>query len=746
MGKVAPSPRLSLALPGGVPGPIPGVEDLIAGIRAYDPAVDEQQLRAAYDYARTMHGDQLRASGEPYYGHPVNVAAILVDLHLDPASIITALLHDTVEDTGATLDDLKARFGDDIAMLVDGVTKLGKLELISARTRQGENLQKFVLAITRDVRVLLVKLADRLHNMRTLHFISSKEKRERIARETAEIYAPLARRIGIQQICAELEDLSFRYLNPPAWVSITRRLKTQRDNTAVQVGLMSRAISERIMRAGITARVFGREKRPFSIWRKLELKSITFDELADVYAFRIIVDTPEDCYRVLGLIHTSWRCVPERFRDFISVPKPNHYQSLHTTVIGPDNVRVELQIRTEAMDAVAERGVAAHWRYKQGGYAYDEAAGGDPLEMLKPLLEILEYGGDADDFLEHAKLEMFQDQVFAFTPKGKLISLPAGATALDFAYAVHTDIGDECVGVKINGRKRPLRTSLHNGDSVDIIRGGVREPPRGWEGMVVTGRARSAIRRLIRQVERQEFEKLGRAFVDRLLRREGLKGKVVLKDASKRLGLKTTRELYVQVGRGLLRTDDLLEALFPGSEHEGAKTMHRHELINDKTARYYIQGSGLRSGASLHLAQCCSPLPGDRIVGVKVPGKGVIVHCIDCEMLAGHDESAHDLIDLGWSPLAGTNTASIGRVMATVVHQRGALAEIADAVGRSRGNIMDIKTLTRTPDFFDMAFDVEVLDARHLSHIVAAMRACNCVVFADRARASNPSGEHSNED
>ncbi len=746
MGKAAPSPRLSLALPGGVPGPIASVEDLLDSIRAYDPAVDEQQVRAAYDYARTMHGDQLRASGEPYYGHPVNVAAILVDLHLDPASIITALLHDTVEDTEATLDDLKQRFGEEIAMLVDGVTKLGKLELVSARTSQGENLQKFVLAITRDVRVLLVKLADRLHNMRTLHFISSKEKRERIARETAEIYAPLARRIGIQKICGELEDLSFRYLNPPAWVSITRRLKTQRENTAAQVGMMSRAISERIMKAGVAARVFGREKRPYSIWRKLELKNITFDELADVYAFRIIVDTPEDCYRVLGLIHTTWRCVPERFRDFISVPKPNHYQSLHTTIIGPDNVRVELQIRTEAMDAVAERGVAAHWRYKQGGYAYDEAAGGDPLEMLKPLLEILEYGGDADDFLEHAKLEMFQDQVFAFTPKGKLISLPAGATALDFAYAVHTDIGDECVGVKINGRKRPLRTSLHNGDSVEIIRGGVREPPRGWEGMVVTGRARSAIRRLIRQVERQEFEKLGRAFVDRLLRREGLKGKVVLKDASKRLGLKTTKELYIQVGRGLLRTDDLLEALFPGSSHEGAKTIHRHELISDKTAHYYIQGNGLKRGGPLHLAQCCSPLPGDRIVGVKVPGKGIIVHCIDCELLADHEDSDHDLLDLGWSPLAGTNTASVGRIVATVVHQRGALAEIADAVGRSQGNIMDIKTITRTPDFFDMAFDIEVLDARHLSHIVAAMRACNCVVFADRARASNPKQENGHED
>ncbi len=744
------SPVSPPPLPGGVPGPIPKADDLVNAVRAYDPGLDEARIRDAYAYAHDMHGEQLRASGEPYYGHPVNVAYILTGLHLDPDSIITALLHDTVEDTDASLDDLRARFGDQVASLVDGVTKLGKLELGSARTKEGENLQKFVLAITKDVRVLLVKLADRLHNMRTLHFISRKEKRERIALETAEIYAPLARRIGIQKICAELEDLSFRYLNPPAWVSITRRLQTQRDVSSVQVGKMSRAISERVMAAGISARVFGREKRPFSIWRKLERQAITFDELADVYAFRIIVESPEDCYRVMGLVHTTWRCVPERFRDFISVPKPNRYQSLHTTIIGPGNVKVELQIRTEEMDRIAEEGVAAHWRYKQGDYAYDTAAGGDPLEMLKPLLEILEFGGDPEDFLEHAKLEMFQDQVFAFTPKGKLISLPKGATALDFAYAVHTDIGDDCVGVKINGRERPLRTPLNNGDSVDIIRGGVAEPPRGWEGMVVTGRARSAIRRLIREVERQEFEKLGRAFVDRLLRRERLKSTVVLKDARKRLGLKTNKELYGQVGRGQLRTDKLMDALFPGRIDQGAAQMHKRELISDETARYFVRGSGVKVGANMHFAQCCSPLPGDRIVGIAVPGKGMIIHTIDCELLEDGDTQS-DLIDLSWTPQAGTESASIGRILATVLHQPGALAEIADAVGRSQGNIMDVRSITRTSGFFDMSFDVEVLGAKHLSHIVAAMRSCDCVVSAHRARAgiantmTNEGNEHEHQ-
>ncbi len=708
---------------------------MVAAIRAYDRNVDADLVRKAYAFAREMHGEQKRQSGEPYYGHPVSVAAILVGLRLDQASVITALLHDTVEDTAVSLDDIKREFGAQIATLVDGVTKLGQVELASERTKQAENLQKFVLSITRDIRVLLVKLADRLHNMRTLQHISKPEKRERIARETVEIYAPLARRIGIQSICAELEDLSFKFLNEPAWKSITRRLKAVREVSLDGVADVSQAITERIMASGINARVFGREKRPYSIWQKLERKTVTFDELADVYAFRIIVDRVEDCYRILGLIHTSWRCVPERFRDFISTPKPNHYQSLHTTVIGPKNVRVELQIRTEDMDRIAEKGVAAHWRYKQGGYHYDQATGGDPLELLKPLLEILEFGGDPDEFLEHAKLEMFKDQVFAFTPKGRLISLPVGATALDFAYAVHTEIGDQCVGVRINGRERPLRTTLHNGDSVFIVRGGMSEPPQGWEGMVVTGRARSAIRRLVREVERKEFKNLGRAFVERILRREGLEGKIVLADSLKRLGLKSEDELYIQFGRGILRTDDFLNALFPGRDDKALKSVSRRELISDETAQFYIRGEGVKPGFSMHFALCCSPLPGERIIGVLEPGKGIMVHTMDCEMLARHENEDTELLNLSWTPQASTEAASVGRIVATVVHQPGALAEIAEAVGRSKGNIMDVRTLKRAPDFFDMSFDVEVLDARHMAHILAAMRACNCIVSAHRARA-----------
>jgi GTP pyrophosphokinase/guanosine-3',5'-bis(diphosphate) 3'-pyrophosphohydrolase len=722
------------AFAGGIRSSFLGAEELADAVARYDPDVDRQQLLFAYAYAKEKHGTQLRKSGEPYYGHPVNVAAILIELRLDPASIITALLHDTVEDTDATLEELSRLFTPEIADLVDGVTKLTQLELQSSRSKQGENLQKFVLAITKDVRVLLVKLADRLHNMRTLHHISLRNKRERIARETLDIYAPLARRIGVQKIRSELEDLAFHYLDPQAYVTTTKRLKMVRDDHMQAVQDLSNGLTKLVLESGYEAIVYGREKRPYSIWRKLQRKNITFDEVADVYAFRIIVETVEQCYATLGLIHTTWRCVPDRFRDFISVPKPNNYKSLHTTVIGQGNVRVELQIRTKDMHRVAEQGVAAHWRYKQGEYGYDESTGGNPLDMLKPLLEIIEYGGDPDDFLEHARLEMFQDQVFTFTPNGKLIALPEGATAIDFAYAVHTDIGDECVGVQINGRDRPLRTHLQNGDSVQIIRGGRKEPPHGWESMVVTGRARSAIRRLVRKSEQTEFRKLGKRLVERILASNGLAGKINLSEAAKRLQADSVNHLYVQMGRGLVTGGEFLDALFPGRDRAAVKNVYSRELITDETADFYVGGKGLRRGISIHFAKCCMPIPGDRILAVRKKGHGLEVHVRDCEVMADLLEDGAEPIDLSWTPQAKSEGASVGRIIATVIHRSGSLAEIANAVGHSKGNIMDVKTLNRGADFFDMQFDVEVLDAKHLWNIVAAVRSCACVDSAERVK------------
>jgi len=502
--------------------------ELVDLVRDYDPSVDEALLNKAYVFSMKAHGDQMRHSGDPYYAHPIEVAGILASLHMDTASICTALLHDVLEDTDTSYAELADMFGKEIAELVNGVTKLGQVELSSPNPsrerKQAENFQKFVLAMSKDVRVLLVKLCDRLHNMRTLQYHPKQASRERIARETLEIYAPLARRVGVDRICSELEDLSFKFINPSAFESINKRLDAWRADQEAAISQMSVAIRNLMDKERVKARIYGREKRAYAIWRKLQRQGISFEDVADIFAFRIIVAKPETCYRVMGILHAEFRCVPARFRDFISVPKPNGYQSLHTTILGTNNRRIEIQIRTERMEDVAERGVAAHWTYKNKSYAYDPKkaakSGGDPLKHIRPLVEMMEHGGDADEFLEHAKLEMFSDQVFTFTPKGELIALPRGATPIDFAYAVHTKIGDTAIGAIINGREQPVRTQLNNGDVVKIIRGGQPEPQPGWENIVVTGKARSALRRLTRSGEAIEFRRIGTMLADHAFARE----------------------------------------------------------------------------------------------------------------------------------------------------------------------------------------------------------------------------------
>jgi len=720
--------------------------ELVDMVRAYDPSVDEALLNKAYIFSIKAHGEQMRHSGDPYYAHPIEVAGILAGLHLDVASICTALLHDVLEDTHVTYDELAEEFTPEIAELVRGVTKLGEVELsanASRETAQAENFQKFVLAMSRDVRVLLVKMCDRLHNMRTLQYHPKAESRERIARETMEIYAPLARRVGVDRICSELEDLSFRHLNPSAFESITKRLETWRSDQKVAISEMSIALRDLMQEQDVEARIYGREKRPFAIWRKLQRQGISFDDVADIFAFRIIVEKPSDCYHVLGLLHQNYRCVPARFRDFISVPKPNGYQSLQTTILSPDNRRLELQIRTERMEDVAERGVAAHWAYKNEAYAYDpesaKASGGDPLRRIRPLVEMMEQSGDADEFLEHAKLEMFTDQVFTFTPKGDLIALPRGATPLDFAYAVHTKVGDTCIGAVINGREVPLRTRLNNGDIVKIIRGGQPEAQPDWENMVATGKARSALRRLTRTGEADEFKRIGQMLADHAFAREDKDfSESALTDALKRLNFETVDPLYEALGRGNLSIQNFMNAVFPG--RESTKTLDdfvNRDIIDDNTAKLYVKGEGLRAGVSMHLSECCSPIPGDRIVGYQSVGRGVDIHSIDCEVLAGLEDQQDRWLDLGWRR-AAAQTASTGRIITTVEHIPGALADVTKIVGEAGGNLTNIKTLKRSPSFFDMVIDIEVSDNRHLIQIVAALRASAYVVSAKRARAESP--------
>jgi GTP pyrophosphokinase/guanosine-3',5'-bis(diphosphate) 3'-pyrophosphohydrolase len=717
--------------------------ELIDMVRAYDPSVNEALLNKAYVFSVKAHGDQKRHSGDPYYAHPIEVAGILASLNMDVASICTALLHDVIEDTDTTREDLAEMFTEEIAELVDGVTKLSQLELsrpdLSRERKQAENFQKFVLAMSKDVRVLLVKLCDRLHNMRTLQYHPKQSSRERIARETLEIFAPLARRVGVDRICSELEDLSFQHLNPAMFESIINRLTQWRANQAGAISQISIALKDCLDMSGITYRIYGREKRAYAIWRKLEKQGIAFEDVADIYAFRVIVPEKADCYAILGHFHMNFRIAPSRFRDFISVPKPNGYQSLHTTIIGPENRRVEIQIRTERMEDVAERGVAAHWAYKNEAYSYDPeratAIGRDPLRSIRPLVELMENSGDADEFLEHAKLEMFTDQVFTFTPGGELIPLPVGATALDFAYAVHTNIGNTCIGANVNGREWPLHRPLKNGDVVRIIRGGKAEARPNWESFVVTGKARSSLRRLTREQEAIELRETGKMLVQHAFAREGKDyAENTIQDALKRLNLATTDDLYKALGGGHISMRSFMNAVFPGRDENDNETYVSRDLIKDDTIKLYVRGDGLSAGASMHLSTCCSPIPGDRIVGVMMDGKGLHIHTIDCENLVDFEDDMDRWVNLAWRRAASHSIAT-ARIMATVGHVPGALAGVTKIISEAGGNLINIATLNRSPTFFDLILDLEVKDKRHLSQIIAALRTSTYVVNTARADA-----------
>ena len=712
--------------------------ELVEAVRAYDPTADEALLNRAYVYAMKMHGSQMRASGDPYFAHPIQVAGILTDYRLDTATIVTALLHDVVEDTSATRDDIAERFGEEVASLVEGVTKLSRLELQAEHTHQAENLRKFILAISKDVRVLLVKLADRLHNMRTLKHVKP-EKRERISRETLEVYAPLGRSIGIHSIASELEELAFEHLNPTARTAIERRLEALKLEHGRAIDGVSREVERVLSEAGVKSQVFGRQKTPYSIWRKLQRKSVGFSSLSDIYGFRVLVEAEDDCYRALGVIHRAWPVVPERFKDFISTPKSNNYRSLHTTVVGPSGLRIEMQIRTEAMDRVAEDGVAAHWAYKNKSYGFDreamEADGGrDPLQNLRHLVQVIEHGEGGEDWVEHAKLEMYLEQVFVFTPKGSLITLPRGGMPLDFAYAVHTEVGDTAVGAKINGELKPMRTQLQNGDVIEIVRGAKREIPVDWRSLTITGRARSAIRRHIRTSERGEFQKLGRGTLDQTLSRAGKTlAEVSLKAMLETLSFASEDDLYEAIGRGRLSAAKVGETLFPALKGR-LKAGPDRKRIGDEQARLFVRGGGLTPGVSIHFGHCCSPVPGDRIVGILEPEEGLTVHTIDCQRLADFAEDDTVWQDLQWTPQAEQGAVAAARIRATIKNAPGVLGQVATIIGEAGGNILNLVMSHRQQDFFDVDIDMEVEDAKHATSIMAALRTNPSVDTVERAR------------
>lgn len=696
-------------------------DDLIALVQNYNPKTNADLIRRAFDYGQRMHDGQFRQSGEPYFTHPVAVAAILTEQSLDDATIVTALLHDTVEDTRSTFQEVETEFGTEIAELVDGVTKLTNLQLSSVETKQAENFRKLFMAMSKDLRVILVKLADRLHNMRTIRAMKP-EKQAQKARETMDIFAPLAGRMGMHWMREELEDLAFRVLNPEARNSIIRRFITLQRETGDVVQKITTDMERELDRAGIEAQVFGRAKKPHSIWRKMEAKKIGFSRLSDIYGFRILVEEEAECYGALGAVHQRWRAVPGRFKDYISQPKSNGYRSLHTTVSGRDGKRVEIQIRTREMHDVAESGVAAHWAYRDGVRAENPFAV-DPAEWIATLSERFETEESHDEFLEHVKLEMYADQVFCFTPKGDVVKLPRGATPLDFAFAIHTRIGDSCVGAKVDGLRVPLWTRLRNGQSVDIMTAEGQRPQATWIDIVATGRAKAAIRRSLREEDRERFIKLGRELARVAFEHMGKKPtEKALKTAAKQLGIDDAEELLARIGSAETTAREVIETLYPG-----LSTKQGDEI---DAARAVV---GLHQGQTFRRAECCQPIPGERIVGISYPGKGVMIHSIDCEVLAEFESETQRWVDTHWQD--GRYPAVHGVSLdLTIANDSGVLGRLCSLIGEQGANISDLVFIDRKPDFYRLIVDVELSDTEHLHAVTLALEADSDVASIARHR------------
>jgi guanosine-3',5'-bis(diphosphate) 3'-pyrophosphohydrolase len=725
--------------------------DLIERVKQYNPTANEDLLNRAYVYAMRAHGEQTRASGDPYISHPLEVAAILTELKLDDATIAAALLHDTIEDTDATRAEIDRLFGHEIGLLVEGLTKLKRLELVSREAKQAENLRKLLLAIADDVRVLLIKLADRLHNMRTLAY-QPPESRRRTADETLEIYAPLAGRMGMQEMREELEDLAFRELNPDAYKVLTERLETLAARSSGWITEIEQQLTKKLADRGIGAEVSGRRKRAYSIWRKMERKAVGFEQLSDIFGFRVVVGDVAECYQALGIVHTTWPVVPGRFKDYISTPKQNDYRSIHTTVIGPGRQRVELQIRTRDMQQIAEYGIAAHALYK------DEL--GSPTEMLaressayawlRRTIELLAEGSDPEEFLEHTKLELFHDQVFCFTPKGMLIALPRGATPIDFAYAVHTDVGNMAIGAKINGKIGPLSAPLQNGDEVQILTSKAQTaPPTAWESIVVTGKARDAIRRATRDAVRNQYAGLGRRMVERLCQRAKIDySDEKLQGALPRLARASIEDVMSAVGRGEMKASDVARAMYPDYKDErvapvapksesgwfGLKFARALKFKVPAVDEYgaAIPIRGINSDLPVRFAPKGGAVPGDRIVGIMTPGEGITIYPIQSDALKAFEDEPDRWLDVRWDIDDTAPQRFPAQLAVQSVNSPGTLAQIAQVIAEHDGNIDNIKMIRQSPDFTELTIDLEVYNLKHLTSIISQLRAKKVVANAER--------------
>ncbi|MDA9165120.1 bifunctional (p)ppGpp synthetase/guanosine-3',5'-bis(diphosphate) 3'-pyrophosphohydrolase [Alphaproteobacteria bacterium] len=698
--------------------------ELYSKISKYDNFVCERTIDKAYYLSEKAHSNQFRSSGEKYFTHPVAVAEYLIEMKLDSATIITALLHDVVEDSEVTLDEISKEFGNEISKLVDGVTKLSKLEL-KFGFAQAENFRKLLLASSDDIRVLLVKLADRLHNIRTIDGIKSYEKKSRICFETLEIFAPLAERLGINAIQRELEDRCFAIVKPETQDSIVRRLKLIYSKDELNIPAIAKEIETLLNQNNINCNVTGRVKSSYSIWKKMQRKNLSMDQLSDIMAFRVIVDDVSSCYKSVGILHQEYTAVMGRFKDYISAPKRNGYQSLHSSLVGPQKTKIEVQIRTSIMNEFALNGIAAHWIYKDGA----KWSEGIKYKWVRELIQILEESNEPEEFLENTKLEMYNDQVFCFTPKGNLIILPKGANAVDFSYAVHSEVGNAAVGAKINNKKRLITTEIKNGDQVEILTSKNSFPDPKWMDTCITGKAKSAIRRFIRIRETKEFLQLGTALLQKEYRQQNKRmnatslGKII-----NEYGLSDLDELLIEIGKGNINSRDVLNFLYPKIDNQ-KKELPKLQKINSQES---IKIKGVVDGMAIHYAHCCHPLPGERIVGIVTTGKGITIHALDCFALEKFNDTPEMWLEVSWD--AENIKFHKGSLVATLSNEPGSLADVTKIISINNGNISNIQVISRGLDFYKFNIDLEVQNINHLNQIIAAMRLSQFVESVDRGK------------
>ncbi len=695
--------------------------ELIEKVKSYDPFVQEELLNKAYVYSMKAHGKQKRASGAPYFSHPLEVAGILADYKFDSKTIITALLHDVVEDTGRDLKDIKVNFGNEISYLVDGVTKLSKFEGRSAKSNQAENFRKLLLATSKDIRVLLVKLADRLHNMRTIAHIKDKEKRKKISFETLEIYAPLAERLGMQEVRTELDDLSFSVIEPEIRDSIVQRLNLLRQQDEDVLQQTIKKIQDLLNEKEINAQIFGREKKPYSIWKKMKVKSVNFSQLSDIMGFTILLEKKDECYNVLGLLHQKYSYVPGRFKDYISTPKPNGYQSLHTTLIGPINRRIEIQIRTFKMNDQADLGVAAHWIYKENLNKND----GKQFKGLRQILDILDQSKEPEEFLEHTKLQMYSDQVFVFTPSGDLISLPKGAMPLDFAFSVHTDIGVNCMGVKINNSIKPLYTKLKNGDQVEILTSKENVISPKWLELSITGKARACIKRYLHVREDEELKILGKEIIISQFKNQKIRfSDENLKTILNNFNLENNDDLFLKVGNGELIPSKIILSLFPEKKlvESDDKIILLNEVKEKRKNKTSVLLKGLTPGMSVHYANCCNPIPGDSVIAFISHGKGLMIHLDNCEEIKSMKISKSKMINVRWENFEHKRKNFVAKMNVIIKNKIGSLGSLSSIIGKSMSNIRNLKITDRNNDFFKLDVEIDVKNLEHFNKVLVSLR------------------------